>query len=428
MNVRKLSKDIFSRLKARGIDKSRVIASIRDKEELQYEFGEIDLLRSFQENSISISAIKDNKQAQQTLNQLDTKSIDEAIDAILEQVENSQPDPAYDIAPYQEPAVFELGPMKPDRDKMYQLIDEFQKESLQKYSGLRLEGNISHTYSRWHYLNSNGVDYQQNRGGYIYSAMFSAREGKKASSFNYTFGFYLDLSRSFWELDNLDELLKQSVQSIHAKPVPETFEGDIIMLPSITEEFFNYLAGMHLTDRMMITGNSILKGKIGEKVISDKITVTSSPLNPDLAGGYFVTGDGYKSENMPIFTKGTLNNYMLSQYGANKTGLPMSKSGDAYIMDNGEEELADMISSIDKGLLLVRFSGGYPSISGDFSGVAKNSFYIENGKVSYPVNETMISGNLLDLFNNVKSVSSERINNGNSIMPWMKCGGVTISR
>jgi PmbA protein len=106
----------------------------------------------------------------------------------------------------------------------------------------------------------------------------------------------------------------------------------------------------------------------------------------------------------------------------------MSKAGGCFILEGGNEELSEMIKDIRKGLYVVRFSGGNPSINGDFSGIAKNSYYIEDGKIKYPVNETMISGNLLQLFNDVKGISRKRLNSGNWIMPWVSCRGVTVSR
>jgi len=86
-----------------------------------------------------------------------------------------------------------------------------------------------------------------------------------------------------------------------------------------------------------------------------------------------------------------------------------------------------MIKNIDKGILLCRFSGGYPSDSGEFSGVAKNSYYIENGQIKHPVIETMISGNISDMFLNISDISNENINFGDVILPWITFNGITIS-
>ena len=106
----------------------------------------------------------------------------------------------------------------------------------------------------------------------------------------------------------------------------------------------------------------------------------------------------------------------------------MSKAGGCLVMEPGKDTLAEMISEVKRGLLVVRFSGGNPSMNGDFSGVAKNSYYIEDGEIKYPVNETMIAGNLLKLFNNVNGISDQTLNTGNYKMPWLSCAGVTISR
>ncbi|MCF7918413.1 MAG: TldD/PmbA family protein [Candidatus Cloacimonetes bacterium] len=427
MNMKELCIKIISDLQQRGADKVAVTADVSQMEELQFEFNEIDLLRSFTETTLYIKVIKDNKKANISLNQLNEAAISKAMDSVMADAENSQPDPAYDIAPWQESGVFHLGPETADRDRMYFLIDTFKEECSKKYPGLRLEGNITHYYSTQYYYNSNGVDFQQTRGGYVYVAMFSAREGKKVSSFNYTYGNYVDLQKSYWDVSLLQELIEQSVGSLECKPVPATFTGDVILVPTMVDEFISSLVNTQLTDRMIITNNSILKGRIGEKVLSEAVNLSSYPTDPDLAGGYFVTGDGFRSEKVDIFSAGVLQNYLLSHFGSRKTGLPMSKAGGCFVLEPGTDKLADMIKGIDKGLLVVRFAGGNPSINGDFSGVAKNSFYIENGKISYPVNETMISGNLLEIFKDVKGVSSDVLNSGNFKMPWVRCGGVTIS-
>lgn len=93
----------------------------------------------------------------------------------------------------------------------------------------------------------------------------------------------------------------------------------------------------------------------------------------------------------------------------------------------GDQSFEDLVKSIDKGLLLCRFSGGYPGGNGEFSGVAKNSYYIENGKIKFPVQEVMVSGNLVEGFKNISGISKERNDDGNRLLPWMKMSGLTIS-
>jgi len=191
----------------------------------------------------------------------------------------------------------------------------------------------------------------------------------------------------------------------------------------VTDNIVNYLSSYPL-----ITGNSVYKDKLGKKIADSTFTLHSKPVSDDLAFNYFVTGDGYIAENNKIIDKGVLNSFVIGLYGANKTGLPKAVNrGDCYVIDAGNITLEEMIRSTKRGLLLCRFSGGNPSDNGDFSGVAKNSYYIENGKVMYPVNETMVTGNLVEMLENINTISTETVNFGYTESPWINFSGVTIS-
>ena len=170
------------------------------------------------------------------------------------------------------------------------------------------------------------------------------------------------------------------------------------------------------------------KDSLGELIADSRLTIHSRPVSPELAGGYFITADGFAAEDATILDHGKLKNLLLSNYGAKKTGKPLGPNrGNSYVVESGEDSYADMLGSVEKGILLCRFSGGRPSPDGDFSGVAKNSYYIENGKVRFPLIETMVSGNIVDVFRNVKGVSKERVDFGSDVIPWVRASGVTVS-
>ena len=154
----------------------------------------------------------------------------------------------------------------------------------------------------------------------------------------------------------------------------------------------------------------------------------SAPLSEEIVGGYRSTSDGSIAENMTLIENGVLKNFVVSRYGSKRTGLPRSKNdGGCYIMNGGNTSLSDMIKNVKKGLIMNRFSAGSPGVNGDVTGVAKNSFLIEDGKIVGAVSETMFSGNLTEMLLNVRAISEERINDGSSILPWVDFGGVTIS-
>jgi PmbA protein len=167
---------------------------------------------------------------------------------------------------------------------------------------------------------------------------------------------------------------------------------------------------------------------LDKQVASPLLTVRSEPNGPSVELGYRFTSDGFRPENCNLIENGVLKNFALTLYGANKTKKPRCPSGGgAVIVQSGTSALNDMVADVKNGILLGRFSGGSPSDNGDFSGVAKNSYLIENGKITRPVGETMIAGNLGALFKDIRAISKESINYGSGILPWVLSGGITIS-
>lgn len=98
----------------------------------------------------------------------------------------------------------------------------------------------------------------------------------------------------------------------------------------------------------------------------------------------------------------------------------------AFGIEAGETPYAELIRSVKRGLLLGHVQGTMPSPDGEFSGAAKNSFYIENGEIKYPVIETMLSGNVFDMFKHVEGISKETVRERSNLTPWIAFGGVTI--
>jgi PmbA protein len=220
--------------------------------------------------------------------------------------------------------------------------------------------------------------------------------------------------------------MRQSTEQTNVSPVDGSFIGDLIITPDCLSDFIYFMNNVYLGDYALITGNSPWKDLLEKQTVSPLLTLRSEPTV--LEAGYSFTNDGFKAVDCNLIENGVLKNFALSLYGANKTGMPRCLSGGgAFVVRNGVNKLNDMIAGVDKGLLLGRFSGGNPSENGDFSGVAKNSYLIENGKISRPVGETMIAGNLGNIFRDIRAISLEEINFGSSIMPWILSGNAIIS-
>ncbi|MDP4090045.1 MAG: TldD/PmbA family protein [Bacillota bacterium] len=429
MNDREVVTYCIETLLKTGADKCQCELSKSKKYEMNVESGSVSLLRTTLDTSLGLTVIKDKKKGFISINKADKESIDEAVNSVFELCRNSEADDGYDIAPLQDPEQFTSGIMEPDLDRMYTLLTNFVSEVSAKFPTIKLNDTIlTFNQSSKYVGNSNGVDFSMNKGIYDFMTMFASKDGEKGSSFNYSGFFTKELDKELLDCGTIEILMRQNTEQITTRPIEGKFQGDVIITPDCLNDLISAYVGTFLTDSVLISGTSLLKDKLNEQISSPLLTLSSKPVSPEICDGYFVTGDGFKAENVTILEKGVLKSFLLSQYGANKTGLERAKnSGYCYVVEPGDTSFEEMVKNTAKGILVARFSGGMPSTSGDFSGVAKNSYYIENGEIKYPVSETMISGNLLELFRNIKAISSERVDFGAMLLPHISSTGVTVS-
>ena len=208
----------------------------------------------------------------------------------------------------------------------------------------------------------------------------------------------------------------------------EKFEGKVLFTPRAMGEFVYMMAGNYMGGGRILSGESMWLDKVGEKVVSDKLTLRMQAEDPRLAQTGHYTGDGFAAENVTLIENGVLKSHALDLYTANKTGRPVTKnSGSGFVVEPGTVPEQELLAQIDRGLVVGGFSGGQPGANGEFSGVAKNSFYVENGKIMGAVNEVMISGNLAGLFERMIGLSDTLVCDGSMAMPAMLTEGVTIS-
>ena len=428
MESREVLSYIISQLQDKGVQKIQGTISRSEKKELNVEHGEISLFRTTFSHSIDLQAIKNNKEGTICINKIDKDSLDKTINNLVEIMNGSEIDDAYDIAELQNKETFSMGEENPSLDDMYDSIMSFNSYVKKKHPKIILEQAVlEHTFSKTHVKNTNGVNFTINKGLYNFFPMFTAKDGTDTSSFNYSFFSKQKLQSELKDEAYISELLAQSEEQTKTYPLKEKFVGKIIVTPHCITDFLGFIESM-ISDGALISGTSIYKDKLNKKIASNDLSIFSMPTDSRINAGYFITGEGYKAVNTPIIEKGFLKTHLLSRYGSKKTGgKHVLNSGGSYIVTPGDKSLAEMISEVDSGILLSRFSGGNPSDNGDFSGVAKNSYFIENGKIKHPIIETMVSGNIDKMINNISAISSNTIDFGTDVLPWICFDGITIS-
>ncbi|MDZ4181936.1 MAG: metallopeptidase TldD-related protein [Candidatus Cloacimonadaceae bacterium] len=429
MNARKMMQYALKTMLDKGVQKAALNLSMTSQEEFNVNFKELNLLRSTDSNSLSLKAIRDDRQATATINQLDEASILAAIDGIMTSLDSAEPDPANDISPMQEARVWQIGPLEPETDKIVARLEEFIAAMKQRFPQVEFDARLTHIrYSSW-YQNSNGVDFEQQAGSYHFMTLFTAKEGGKMSSMNYNFFSMADLERELIQINMTETWIQQITGQTETKSIPENFVGDVIFAPYEAFYILGDLIQRHLGDSGFLTKSTRFPDHLGQKILSDKLTLRNCPDDASLCNRPFYTSDGFLAAAETIIDHGVLKHYPIGLYTARKTGMTRTTGAcENLVIEAGDVPLEDMIRSIKRGILCVRLSSGSPNANGDFSGVIKNSYYIENGEILYPISETMLSANIIDLFSHIEAVSTEQFNHGSFKAPFIRISQVNISR
>lgn len=417
------------RLSQHGAEKASCSVSASIQHELVADVGRLSLLRSTHEVTVGMVAIQAARRGAASGTSAQPQDLEDLACETLRVAKASSPDEAYDVADAWPPAQFVWGPQEPDLSLMVERFNEFLHQVRESFPPIILDQAIMrHTYTDLAFVNSKGVCARVHKGLYSFSAIFSARVGDKTSSFNHTSFVSTDLSRPLLAYGSLERLLAENVEQTEARPLRDSFVGDVILTPDVAIDLLATYFATFLTDRPLTAGTSRLKDSLGRQVMAPCITVLDHPQSPLLADHHFLTPDGFPACNHSIVERGVLKTFLLSLYGARKTGHARAANlATSCIVEPGEESVEGLVAQVSRGLVLGRFSGGNPGESGELSGVAKNSFYVEDGRRRFPLAETMISVNLVDLFARAEAVSAQRVDFGSCLVPWIRCSGVTIS-
>ncbi len=423
--MRELS--IEEKLRSKGVEKFAYTVTEGKKEEFTAKNSEFSLLRTTFSSSFSLSVFIDGKKGTGNSSDLSSEAVEKTIDDAISSALSSEPDEAYDIAPDEGKMDIDRGD-EDDLALFFSRIKELLEYIRVTYPNLLVMDTVGeHNHFETVYHNSNGTEYHSKGGFYEFYLGYSAHEGDVTTGAGYSSCMTKTLDRPFIELGSIRADLEAKSKSLKTVSFGDKFTGTVIFTPGCLGQFLSCILD-NISDTIIQSGVSLWKDKLNQKVADERISIKLESSNENIVGGELITDDGYRTEDVPVLEKGILKSFLLSLYAANKTGNSVTRNSSRdIVMDGGDESLESLIRKTERGLIIGGFSGGEPSVNGDFSGVAKSSFYIENGEIKGAVNETMVNGNLYSILNSIRGITEERVSDGYSILPYLAADDIVIS-
>jgi len=200
--------------------------------------------------------------------------------------------------------------------------------------------------------------------------------------------------------------LKRAIEKIGAEKIksgtmPMLVENRVV--GRIFGPLINALSGSNIQQK-----NSFLIDKLGEKVASEKLTLVDDPFIVGGRGSRLFDSEGLATQKRTIFDKGILNTYYIDTYYGKKLEMePTGGSTTNLVFETGDKDLDTLIASVNKGIFVTGFNGGNSNGStGDFS-YGIEGFLIENGKLTKPVTEMNITGNMKTLWSSIGEIGND---------------------
>ncbi len=203
----------------------------------------------------------------------------------------------------------------------------------------------------------------------------------------------------------VNDAVHAAVTNLDARPAPAG-EMTVVLGPGWPGVLLHEAIGHGLEGDFNRKGSSAFSGRIGQRVAAKGVTVLDDGTLADRRGSLNVDDEGRASQRNVLIEDGILKGYIQDAMNARLMGVPPTGNGrrESYAhvpmprmtntyMLGGDKDPQEIVASIKKGLYATNFGGGQVDItSGKFVFSASEAYWVENGKILYPVKGATLVG------------------------------------
>ncbi|MFZ9136398.1 MAG: metalloprotease TldD [Hylemonella sp.] len=218
----------------------------------------------------------------------------------------------------------------------------------------------------------------------------------------------------------VDQAVDAALTNLQASPAPAG-EMTVVLGPGWPGVLLHEAIGHGLEGDFNRKGSSAFSGRIGQRVAAKGVTVLDDGTLADRRGSLNIDDEGQASQSNVLIEDGILMGYMQDAMNARlmkvrPTGngrresyahVPMPRMTNTYMLA-GDKKPEEIVASISKGLYATNFGGGQVDItSGKFVFSASEAYWVENGKIQYPVKGATLVGNGPDALTRVTMIGND---------------------
>ena len=218
----------------------------------------------------------------------------------------------------------------------------------------------------------------------------------------------------------VDAAVNAALTNLESRPL-KAGEMSVVLGPGWPGVLLHEAIGHGLEGDFNRKGSSAFNGRIGQRVAAKGVTVLDDGTIPDRRGSLNVDDEGNATQKNVLIEDGILKSYIQDSMNARLMGVaptgngrresyaavPMPRMTNTYML-GGDKTKEEIIAGLKRGLYATNFGGGQVDItSGKFVFSASEAFWVENGKIQYPVKGATIIGNGPDALTRVSMIGND---------------------
>jgi len=419
LELKELAEKLVTFAKTNGADEVEITVLDGYEFSVDVRLGEIENLVEADSRSLGLKVIKDKKTAYASSSDLALETLEHLVKNSIERAQLANYD-EFSGLPSLFPSQIDISSLnlfdpqlaELSADRKIALAKETEKIGLSDKRITNSHGASFETREVKAVLaNSNGFiqEYDQTYCGLSLGLQAGETDSRVEDG-------WFSAKRYFHQLESSEEVAKKAVERTARQLNPRKIKSQnvpIVFEPMMTSWLLGFLFAC-VSGTSIYQKTSFLVDKLGKRIGNDKVTVIDDGLIPGLLGTRPFDSEGVPSQKTLVVDKGILKNYLCNTYAARKLKLQSTGNADGagvgpsnFYLIPGETPPEKIISSLDKGLILIRTIGhGLNPVTGDISRGAFG-LWVEKGEIVYPVSEITISGNLGDILNKIEAVGND---------------------
>ncbi len=360
------------------------------------------------------------------VSQDNVENLDEALNSaqrIAQAARNKSPRSPIKLAPIEKPALQNLpevgeNPRDISIEDKVKLLAEVEKAA--RIRGIKSTSVVySESFSTVRYSSSEGLDceYTLNRIGFSISAIAQS-EGIYQIGRESRFGVSgFEIFKKYDAFELACKAANTAVELLSAK-TPKAGTYPVVLDQELAGVFIHEAVGHAVEADHVLEGNSILAGKIGEKIASSLITVYDDPSLHEF-GYYPFDDEGAESKRTTLIRDGVLKSFLHSRETAGALGgssrnsraqgysRPVIRMSNTFIAPGGMR-FEEMLGELKDGIYLLGSRGGQVNPGeGVFQFNAERGFMVEKGELATPLRDVSLSGHTLEILNDVDAAGND---------------------